>query len=478
MKNQRLITPSLVTRPLAALLLLTLIVPAARADHHEEKAAPAKRSDRPNIIFILADDLGYGDLGCFGQQVIQTPKLDQLAREGMRLTSFYAGSTVCAPSRCTLMTGLHTGHCLVRGNRRIDLRPDDLTVAEVLKTRGYKTGLCGKWGLGKEGDTGLPTRQGFDYFFGYLDQGHAHNYYPTYLIKNEQRVPLPNVVPNEGRLGRGVASEKKVYSHDLVMKEAFDFVERSQGEPFFLYLALTIPHANNEAKEKGMEVPSLGQYANRDWPEPEKGRAAMISYMDRDIGRLMDQLDRLGLAENTVVIFSSDNGPHSEGGSKREFFNSSGIYRGGKRYLYEGGVRVPTIVRWPGVVKPGSQSDHPGAFWDFMPTAAEIAGAKVPEGIDGLSFLPALQGKPQPQHRYLYWEFHEYGKIQSLRFGRWKAIRGLGKPVMLYDLAIDPREENEMAALAPRVVALAEKYFEEARGPSEEWPWTYEKTER
>ena len=257
------------------------------------------------------------------------------------------------------------------------------------------------------------------------------------------------------------------------MKEALEFVERSKDQPFFLYLALTIPHANNEAKEKGMEVPTLGEYANRDWPEPEKGKAAMISYMDHDIGRLMRLLDELDLAGNTIVIFTSDNGSHSEGGSKREFFKSSGIYRGGKRYLYEGGVRVPTIVRWPGTVEPGSQSDHPAAFWDFMPTAAEIAGEEIPERLDGISFLPTLKGKPQPQHRYLYWEFHEYGKIQALRFGRWKAIRGLGKPVLLYDLAVDPREENEIAALEPDVVARAEKYFEEARGPSEEWPWRY-----
>jgi len=457
----------------AALLSGALLSITAWAD---DSAQPARQTgELPNIVFILADDLGYGDLGCFGQQQIRTPHLDQLAREGMRLTSFYAGSTVCAPSRCTLMTGLHTGHCLVRGNRRVNLRPEDLTVAEVLKQAGYTTALCGKWGLGQENTTGLPTRQGFDFFYGYLDQGHAHNYYPTYLIKNEARVSLPNVVPNEGRMGRGVASKKVAYSHDLIMEEALQFVERSHQQPFFLYLALTIPHANNEAKEKGMEVPTLGEYADRDWPEPEKGRAAMISYMDDDIGRLLAQLDELGVADDTVVIFSSDNGPHSEGGSKREFFNSAGIYRGGKRHLYEGGVRVPTIVRWPGVVKPGSQSDHPGAFWDFLPTAAEIAGVEAPEDIDGLSFLPTLQGKVQPQHPYLYWEFHEYGKIQSLRFGRWKALRGLGKRVLLYDLAVDPREENEIAHLEPEVVARAEAYFEEARGPSEEWPWRYKK---
>ncbi|REK23865.1 MAG: N-acetylgalactosamine-6-sulfatase, partial [Planctomycetota bacterium] len=428
----------------------------------------------PNIILILADDLGYGDLGCFGQQQIRTPELDHLAQQGMRLTSFYAGSTVCAPSRCTLMTGLHTGHCLIRGNRRINLRPQDFTVAELLKEAGYATALCGKWGLGAEGSPGLPTRQGFDYFYGYLDQGHAHNYYPTYLIRNEARVALPNIVPREGQLGRGVASEKKVYSHDLIMKEALGWVEANHERPFFLYLAVTIPHANNEAGDRGMEVPTLGEYADRDWPEPEKGRAAMISYLDRDVGRLLQLLEDLQVADNTLIIFSSDNGPHNEGGSKSEFFKSAGIYRGSKRYLYEGGIRVPTIARWPGVIEPGSQSDHPGAFWDFLPTVAEIVGSETPEGLDGISFLPTLQGLPQPQHKYLYWEFHEYGKIQALRFGRWKAIRGLGKRVMLYDLAVDPREQHEIADEEPRVVARAERYFEEARSPSEEWPWSYE----
>ncbi len=430
----------------------------------------------PNIVLILADDLGYGDLGCYGQQQIRTPHLDRLAEEGMRFTRFYAGSTVCAPSRCTLMTGLHTGHCLIRGNRRIDLRDHDLTVAELLGDAGYRTGMFGKWGLGSEGGSGLPTRQGFDAFFGYLDQGHAHNYYPTYLIRNEKRELLDNVVPDEGPHGRGVASEKKTYSHDLIMDEALKFVEKNHDRPFFLYLPVTIPHANNEAGDEGMEVPSLGMYADRDWPEPEKGRAAMITYLDSGIGQLMERIKELGIDENTVVFFSSDNGPHNEGGSKSAFFNSSGSLRGSKRYLYEGGIRVPLIVRWPGKIKAGSVSDHVGAFWDFLPTAAALAGTKAPKDIDGISFAPTLLGKgDQKEHAYLYWEFHEHGKIQALLLENHKALRGLGKEVLLYDLAEDPVEQHDIASERPDLVKKAEAIFAAARSPSAEWPLRYGK---
>ena len=394
--------------------------------------AQAVTAERPNIIFVLADDLGYGDLGCYGQQKIRTPHLDRLASEGMRFTRFYAGSTVCAPSRCTLMTGLHTGHCLIRGNRRVDLRDKDYTVAEMLQGAGYKTGMFGKWGLGSEGGTGLPSRQGFDAFFGYLDQSHAHNYYPTFLIRDTEREPLDNVVPRPGKQGQGVASEKKTYSHDLIMEEALRFVDQNHDKPFFLYLPVTIPHANNEAGDAGMEVPGLGIYADRDWPEPEKGRAAMITYLDRDVGRLMQKLKDLNIDDRTIVFFSSDNGPHNEGGSNSEFFNSSGSLRGSKRYLYEGGIRVPLIVRWPGKIAADSQSDHVGAFWDFLPTAADLAGVQSPKGMDGLSFVPTLLGKgQQKEHDHLYWEFHEHGKIQSLLIENHKALRGLGKEVIL-----------------------------------------------
>ena len=275
---------------------------------------PALRAAPPNIIFIMADDLGYGDLGCFGQRRIQTPQIDRLARQGMRFTDFYAGSTVCAPSRCVLMTGYHTGHAFIRGNGKDNLRPSDVTVAEVLKPAGYATGLIGKWGLGHEGSSGLPTRQGFDQFYGYLDQHHAHNYYPSFLVRNESRVALNNVVPREGKFGQGVASKKVDYSHDLITREALAFVDRHHDRPFFLYWSLTIPHANNEARAKGMEVPDYGIYSDRAWPEPQKGHAAMITRMDSDVGRLLARLEHHGIADNTVIFFTSDNGPHREGG--------------------------------------------------------------------------------------------------------------------------------------------------------------------
>ena len=436
--------------------------------------AQAVTAERPNIIFVLADDLGYGDLGCYGQQKIRTPHLDRLASEGMRFTRFYAGSTVCAPSRCTLMTGLHTGHCLIRGNRRVDLRDKDYTVAEMLQGAGYKTGMFGKWGLGSEGGTGLPSRQGFDAFFGYLDQSHAHNYYPTFLIRDTEREPLDNVVPRPGKQGQGVASEKKTYSHDLIMEEALRFVDQNHDKPFFLYLPVTIPHANNEAGDAGMEVPGLGIYADRDWPEPEKGRAAMITYLDRDVGRLMQKLKDLNIDDRTIVFFSSDNGPHNEGGSNSEFFNSSGSLRGSKRYLYEGGIRVPLIVRWPGKIAADSQSDHVGAFWDFLPTAADLAGVQSPKGMDGLSFVPTLLGKgQQKEHDHLYWEFHEHGIIQALLIENHKALRGLGKEVILYNLNDDPRETKDIASTRPDLVKRVEQIFTQERSPSDKWPLRY-----
>ncbi|MEE2706065.1 MAG: arylsulfatase [Planctomycetota bacterium] len=431
----------------------------------------ASQAGRPsNIIFIMVDDLGYGDLGCYGQKVIRTPNIDRLAAEGMRFTDFYAGSTVCAPSRCVLMTGLHTGHCYIRGNGKVNIRPDDVTVAEVVKKSGYATGLCGKWGLGHEGSDGLPTRQGFDLFYGYLDQHHAHNYYPTFLVRNEQRVPLKNVVPQEGGWGQGVATKKVEYSHDLIMNEALQFVSDNKNKPFFLYLALTIPHANNEAGNKGMEVPDLGIYAERDWPAPQKGHAAMITYMDRDIGRLAEKLKQLGIDNDTLVMFTSDNGPHSEGGGKSAFFDSNGPLRGQKRDLYEGGIRVPLIARWPGRVKAGSTSSHIGGFWDVLQTCAELADAEPPSGLDGISFAPTLLGKGnQQQHEYIYWEFFERGGKQAARHGKWKAVLNFGKATELYDLSRDIGEKNNLAADHAGVVAKLEGYMKSARTNSELW---------
>lgn len=435
------------------------------------------RAERPNIIFILADDLGYGDLGCYGQRTIRTPNLDRMAAEGMIFTDHYAGSTVCAPSRCCLMTGLHTGHAFVRGNDRIPLRPSDVTVAELLRQAGYTTGIIGKWGLGEPDTTGIPNRKGFDHWFGYLNQQHAHNYYPDYLWHNEQKVLLANEVTPVGAAG-GVATRKVQYSHDLFTADALEFIGRNRRRPFFLYLAYTIPHANNEAKPDGMEVPSYGQYAGEDWPNPQKGHAAMITRMDADIGRLFARLESLGLDRKTLVLFSSDNGPHKEGGAAPAFFSSSGVLRGCKRDVYEGGIRVPLIARWPGRIAAGSGSNHVCASWDFLPTCCELAGVPVPRGIDGLSILPTLLGLPQMQqsHDYLYWEFHEQGKKQAVRMGDWKGIRlnvakNSNGPIELYDLEADMGEERNVADQHPEIAEQIATIMASARTPSEHWPW-------
>jgi arylsulfatase A-like enzyme len=425
---------------------------------------------KPNIIFILADDLGYGDLGCYGQEVIQTPVLDRMAEEGIRFTQCYAGSTVCAPSRCCLMTGLHTGHAHVRGNALVPLRPEDRTVAEILKDAGYNTALVGKWGLGEPESVGVPNRKGFDYFFGYLNQGRAHNYYPEFLWKNEKKYPLEGNVEVKPR----VSSERVQYSHDLFVKEALQYVEDHRSDPFFLYLALTIPHANNEggrATGDGMEVPDYGIYGDRDWPNPQKGHAAMISRMDKDIGRLFDKLKALGIDEDTVVFFTSDNGPHREGGADPEYFKSSGPLRGIKRDLYEGGIRVPAMVRWPGTVKAGAVSDEIWAFWDFLPTAAELAGAGTPEGIDGVSLAPTLRGQPRKAPEFLYWEFHERGSKQAVRMGPWKGVRlSPDGPLELYDLRTDIGEAANVAGDHPGTVEWIETYLDTARTEHAKWP--------
>jgi len=437
------------------------------------QGAPQRAAERsPNLIFIMADDLGWGDLGCFGQRRIKTPRLDAMASEGMRFTQFYAGSTVCAPSRCVLMTGLHTGHCLVRGNGRLPLRPEDVTVAELLNDQGYTTSLIGKWGLGEEGSSGTPMKQGFDSFFGYLNQRHAHNYWPTFLLRGERRVALRNTAVKPSKDGSGVAKKRLDYSHDLFATEALKFLDEHRSEPFFLYLALTIPHANNEARNKGMEVPDHGQYAQLDWPEPQKGLAAMISRMDRDVGRILDRLRTLKLAEHTLVIFTSDNGPHREGGNRPDFADSNGPLRGIKRDLYEGGIRVPTIAWWPGKVAAGSTSDHLAYFGDLFATAADLAGASLPDGLDSVSFLPTLTGKgQQKEHDALYWEFYERGSAQAVRTRRWKAIR---KPMItgrtrLFEIGKDLGEARDVAAEHPEVVAELEGIMAASHSPSDRW---------
>lgn len=439
---------------------------------------------RPNLIFILADDLGYGELGCYGQQVIQTPRIDRMAAEGMRFTHFYAGATVCAPSRSVLMTGQHHGRTRVRGNAGANnpeaqaLKEGDVTVAQVLRQAGYATALVGKWGLGDVGaaESGLPRKQGFDFFFGYLNQRHAHNHFPDFLWRNEERVPLPNVVVPVGGDGAGYATEPKVFADALFAEEALRFVRENKSRPFFLYWSMVIPHANNEraaALGDGANVPDYGPYADKDWPTPDKGHAAMVTLMDGYVGRMLDELRALGIAENTLVIFTSDNGPQKESRHDLTRFKPSGPFTGIKRSLTDGGIRVPCVAWWPGTVRAGAVSGHVGYFGDWMATAAALAGAALPEGRDSLSFAPELTGRgEQARHEFLYWEFHEGGFRQAALYdGRWKGIRSGAPdaPVRLYDQRLDVAETNDVAALHPEVARKIGEYLGAARSASAEW---------
>jgi arylsulfatase A-like enzyme len=405
---------------------------------------------KPNVIFILADDLGYGDLGCYGQKKIRTPNIDKLAAEGVRFTQAYAGATVCAPSRCCLMTGKHGGHASIRGNRelpgegQLPMPADTVTVAHVMKKAGYTTGIIGKWGLGYPGSASVPNRMGFDHFFGYNCQRQAHEYYPEHLWRNDEKVLLNG----------------KKYSHDLLANDALDFIRQHKGGPFFLYVPFTIPHAK-------LQVPDLAPYANNDWPKNLKTLAAMITRMDKDVGRVMALLRELKIDERTLVIFASDNGA----AYKDKFFNHSGALRGYKRDMYEGGIRAPVIARWPGRIKPGTTSEQVWAFWDVLPTFAELVGQKPPTGLDGVSILPALLDGRAVEHSPLYWEFHERGFDQAARIGNWKAVRkGKDGPIELYDLAADLGEKQNVAATHPEVVKRFADYLKSARVDSAQWP--------
>ncbi|MGD9853883.1 MAG: arylsulfatase, partial [Planctomycetaceae bacterium] len=410
------------------------------------------------------------------------------AAEGIQFRNMYAGCTVCAPSRSVLMTGRHMGHTHVRGNAGSDmsiqtLRPDDVTIAEVLQQAGYATGLFGKWGLGDEidgGYEGVPNHQGFDEFFGYLSQLHAHNYYPEFLWRNRERVPLRNEVTPVGRslgtVSGGYAARRVDYSHDLIMDEALKFIDRVHQGPFFLYLALTIPHANNEgtrATGNGQEVPDFGIYAGNDWSEQDQGQAAMITRMDAGIGTLLDRLAALGIDEQTLVIFTSDNGPHNEGGHNTERFVPAGPLRGRKRDLYEGGIRVPFIARWPGTAPAGEVSGHIGYFGDLMATAAELADVDPPNDIDSVSIVPILTGNTerQRQHEFLYWEFYERGGSQAVRQGRWKAVR-MPMPAgrtELYNLDDDLGEARDVATEHPDIVKQLEMLMDAAHEDHPNW---------
>jgi arylsulfatase A-like enzyme len=459
------------------LLCALFVVSSFIAAHAADGAAR-----KPNIIIVLVDDLGYGELGCYGQQLIQTPHLDQMAKEGVRFTQFYAGSTVCAPSRSVLMTGQHTGRTWIRGNGKTDaqtLRDSDITVAKLLKSAGYATALCGKWGLGQIDSTGHPNKQGFDYFYGYLNQHHAHNYYPPFLVRNYEIVPLRNVPADHPKAnepsGAGWAKEKHDYTHDLFMEEALAWVKKQQHNPFFLYLALTIPHANNEAKSgtgDGQEVPDYGIYTDKPWTTQNKGQAAMISRLDKDMGRLIAQLKDQGVDNNTLIIFTSDNGPHKEGGNDPAFFNASGPLSGAKRSLTEGGIRVPTLMRWPGTIAANKTSDYIGYSADILPTACALAGIELPKNIDGKNIVPTLTGQgEQAQHAYLYWEFYEMGSRQAVRFGNYKAIREpmFTGAMKIYDLANDLAENNNLAEQRPELVEQAVAFMKEAHVPNPNW---------
>jgi len=413
------------------------------------------KTKQPNVVYILCDDLGYGEVGYNGQEKIKTPELDALAKKGMRFTAHYCGSAVCAPSRCVLLTGKHAGHAYIRANSpgyprgQTPIPANTETIGKLMQRAGYATACIGKWGLGSAWNTGSPNKQGFDFFFGYYDQRNAHNYYPQYLWKNETKVQLGG----------------KKYSHDLMTDEALNFVTQNKDKPFFLYLAYTIPHTR-------YQVPDLGQYADEDWPKNMKIHAAMDSRMDRDVGRLVRLLEKLGLAENTLIMFNSDNGAHGMGGSGK-FFKTSGDLRGFKRSMYEGGVRSPMFAYWPGKIKPGTVSDLLSASWDMLPTLSELVGEPIKGKTDGLSMLPTLLGKSgQKKHDYLYFELYEGRPNQGLRMGKWKGVvrdRRNGQKIELYDLSSDEGETKDLAADYPEVVDRIRKAMNAAHSPNPFW---------
>ena len=436
-------------------------------------AAPTAK---PNIIYVMADDLGYGDLSCYGQKKFQTPHLDRMAKEGIRYTDYHAGNTVCAPSRCALMTGKHMGHAYIRGNGEIPLRDEDFTVAEYLKQNGYHTGVFGKWGLGLADNTGSPEKQGWDEFLGYTNHVHAHHYFTNNLwtIKNGKTVIQP--------------IDSLRHTHLYVMEAAIDFVKNNQKKPFFLYLAITMPHAEVFAPLPESVSPFLNANKTSMFPEtpfiqkggsyrsqaqPKANFAGMVTHLDRDMGRLMELLKSLNLDENTYVFFTSDNGPHQEGGADPVFFDSNGPLKGIKRDMYEGGIRVP-LIAWGGKVKKGLTNHDVLANWDFFPTAEELVKGNKTAGLDGLSFANTLQGKPmKKKHESLYWEFYERGFDQAVRVGEeWKAIKlsSKGSKLELYNLKTDLGEENDVAAQYPDIVAKAEKAFADNRVLSDMWP--------
>ncbi|MDF3076824.1 MAG: arylsulfatase [Sphingobacteriaceae bacterium] len=449
----------------------------------------AQNNAKPNVIFILADDLGYGDIGVYGQKLIATPNIDALAANGMRFTQFYAGTSVCAPSRASLMTGLHTGHAPIRGNKEMvpegqfPMKASAFTIAEMFKNAGYATGDFGKWGLGSPGSEGEPNKQGFDTFYGYNCQRLAHDYFPDHLWSNTSRIGLPNTL-----------EKPAVYAPELIQAQALKFIEANKSKPFFQFLSYTLPHAglevpkgdkffeqykkkfNESPKDVKLEKVPPTLYAGQ--PYPHAAYAAMVSRLDMYVGQVVAKLKELGIDKNTLIVFSSDNGPHVEGGNEPAFFNSQGGLKGVKRDLYEGGIREPMIISWPAVVRKGTTSDHIGAFWDFLPTFADIAGQPKPSGIDGLSIYPVLKSqKNAQQHDYLYWEFHENGGRQAVRIGNWKgvkldAIKNPDSPIELYDLSTDRSESSNVAESHPEIVSKIAALMKTAHVENPDFPFT------
>lgn len=445
----------------------------------QQKPATGKK---PNIILIVADDLGYGDVGCYGQQKTATPNIDKLAAAGMRFTQFYSGTTVCAPSRASLMTGRHTGHTPIRGNRGFEpegqfpLPDSSLTIAEVLQKAGYITGAFGKWGMGYPGSTGEPLKQGINRFYGYNCQSEAHNYYPDHLWDNDKRIEFP-----ENKTG------DIMYSGDKIHAAAMAFLQQHIKEPFFLFLPYTLPHGDLDVPRDSVYQRYVKQFNEQPLPAPTgpvKGRfepyphaafAAMVSRLDRYVGDIYRYVQQSGQADNTLIIFTSDNGPHREDGGDPAFFNGSGGFRGIKRDMYEGGIRIPFIAAWKGKIKTGIVNNQPAAWWDLFPTFEELAHIPVSPNIDGLSIVPALSGKPQKTHDYFYWEFHEQGGKQAVRMGKWKGIRlnistVKDGPIELYNLETDPAEKHNIAAEHPDVVKQIATFMQEAHVSDPNWP--------
>jgi arylsulfatase A-like enzyme len=444
--------------------ILTVLLLAPLAALHAADAAA-----KPNIIFILSDDLAQGDLGCYGQKLIQTPNLDRMATEGTRYTQAYCGTTVCAPSRTSLMTGLHMGHSPVRANREIGaegqmpLPVGTFTVAQLLKSAGYSTACVGKWGMGMFDTTGSPLKLGFDHFFGYNCQRHAHSYFPPYLYNDDQRFDLPGNDGNTKVEGKGA-----IYAQDLIADETLKWVRAQQDKPFFLFYSITLPHATFQINDQGI-------YKDKPWTEQEKNYAAMVTRLDSDVGRLLALLKELKLDAKTLVMLAGDNGSSFPPASPlgKRFNQAANGLRGFKRALYEGGLRNAGLARWPGVVPTGRVSDEPWAFWDFLPTAAELSGAKIPANIkpDGISLVSFLKGGAAPQREYFYWELHEGTPLQALRWGDWKAVRnGPVKPIEIYDLKTDVAESKNLAAEQPELVAKAESLMKAARVDDPNFP--------